>query len=211
MRCTHCKRPIAAGVEAQKMIVEYRQGDATTRIFGHLMSDGPLSAATGQLLRGWHHKCFHIVRKREAKGDAVTGRVLGGGILPTGYDIAALVDDGDTRVITDRLDEMRAVAQRVGKPVGDPAVTEAFRAEQHGGPYRHTHDLPMETYQLLHHLHHAHGINWVEADARGLHAELHARAALEQVTAGRDADPGHTPTEESDWREQVVTDLDQLT
>lgn len=69
MKCHQCKRNIAAGAEAQKMIVEYRQPDDTLLIFGFLMPAGPKTAATGQLVRGWHHKCWHIVRKREARGD----------------------------------------------------------------------------------------------------------------------------------------------
>lgn len=201
------------------MIVAYRQPDGSTKIFGHLMPDGPLTAATGQLLRGWHSKCFHIVRKREARGDAVTGRVLGDR-LPTGYDIAGIVltrDEADalgaapdTRYLSERLAALRAVAQRVGKPIGDPEVTEAFRAAEQGGPYPHTHDLPLETYQLLHHLCHAHGLDWVDIGARAVHAELHARAALDGHRQQRADDPGETPTEETDWREQVAVDVEHL-
>ena len=58
MRCCHCKRLVAAGVEAQKMIVEYLQPGDTTKLFGHLMPDGPLSAATGMSrMRGCCCKC----------------------------------------------------------------------------------------------------------------------------------------------------------
>lgn len=74
MKCHVCKRNIAAGAEAQKMIVEYRQDDGSTLIFGYLMQAGPKAAATGQLVRGWHHKCYHIVRKREARGEGAEGR-----------------------------------------------------------------------------------------------------------------------------------------
>jgi len=211
MRCCHCKRLVASGVEAQKMIVAYTQPDGSTKLFGHLMPDGPLSAATGQLLRGWHHKCYHIVRKREARGDALTGRVLTGGASPTGYDISdVLAGEDSTRFLADRVHAMREIAQRVGKPIGDPAVTEAYRAELHGGPYPHLHDLPMETYQLLHHLHHAHGVDWVDVGATGVHAELHACAGLRLAQDAREAESGYTLTEETDWREQVVTDVDQL-
>lgn len=74
MRCFHCKRTIAAGAEAQKMIVEYQQRDQSVRTFGYLMPDGPLTAATGQILRGWHGKCFHIVRKRQNRADNAAGQ-----------------------------------------------------------------------------------------------------------------------------------------
>lgn len=218
MRCTVCKKDIPSGAEARKMIAEYTQDDGTTKVFGYLMHDGELSAATGRLIRGWHHKCFHVVRKREARGDQVTGRVLVGAVLPTGYEIAELVDAADgTRFLSERVELVRAVARAVGMPVGDPMVTEAFRAMEHGGPYPHTHHLRLETYQLLGHLRYAHGIDFDPAGGvpaqqqhDELHAEQRAQAALEAIRDDRDADPGYTATEETDWREQVVTELNEL-
>lgn len=209
IKCCHCKGNIAAGVEAQKMIVEYVQPDGANKIFGYMMPDGPLSAATGRIVRAWHHKHYHIVRKREARGDAVTGRVLPW--TPTGYDT-----DQDTGQLSEHLDAMRLVAQRIGKSIGDPEVTEAFRAQQHGGAYPHEHHLRLETYQLLAHLHHAHGFihhpgwNGYAGTPQTIHDELHANAALTATTAARDADPGHIEPPERDWRDQVAVDITEL-
>jgi hypothetical protein len=222
MRCCSCKRNIAAGVDAQKMIVEYTQPDGSTKIFGYMMSDGPLSAATGQLLRAWHFRHYHIQRKREQRGDAVNGRILTG--VPTGYDIGALVLTREqaaelglspeqargTAYLSQRLEELQALANRVGKSIGDGEVLEAFRAEEHDGPYRHSHHLPLEIYQLLAHLRYAHGLDETQrssAPAHTLHDELHARAALAATDAARRADPGHVDPPERDWREQTVIDV----
>jgi hypothetical protein len=229
MRCCVCKRLIASGVEATKMIVEYRQPDASTILFGLGTPGGPLSGATGQILRGWHSKCFHVVRKREQRGDTVTGRVLAG--LPSGYDLAAMVltredleslglsedqaRERGTAYLTQRLDRLRAIAHRVGKAIGDAAVMEAFRAEEHGGPYPHTHDLQMDHYHLREHLRYAHGIDF---DALGLlplprhHNELHATARrADAIQAGRATDPGHRAPRETDWRPAVAVDVEQIT
>lgn len=221
MRCTHCKGNIAAGADAAKMIVEYTQPDGSVKVFGFGMPDGPVSEATGRLLRAYHHKHFWVVRKREQRGDAVTGRVLSG--IPTGYDIAGLVltrdeagalglSEGEARAqgtayLTARLDALRAVAARIGKPVGDPYVQEALRADEHGGPYPHSHHLALGTYQLLAHLHHAHGRERVDAGAQALHNELHAQAALAGTQRARLADPGHADPGERDWRGQAVADI----
>src|SRR5262249_11167568 len=130
MKCCSCKRTIASGAEAQKMILEYTQPDHTVKRFGYLMADGPLTPPTGVLAKAWHHKCFHIVRKREARGDAVTGRVVGAGILPGSYTgTDSTVDER----LADRMDELHALARQIGKPIGDAEVVEAFRARAHGG------------------------------------------------------------------------------
>ncbi len=209
MRCNHCKRTIAAGVEARKLIAEYTQPDGTTVVFGFQMSAGELSAATGVLVRGWHNRCYHIVRKRAARGDAVTGRVLSGAV-PTGYDLAA---GAGTAPLSARLAQLQAVATRIGKAVGDPAVTEALRADEHGGPYPHTHPMRLDTYQLRAHLRYGHGSD-PDGQSAGLHTvhdEAHARAVLDATRAARAADPGHHPPEESDWRRQLVVDAADLT
>lgn len=211
MRCCSCKRNIAAGADAQKMIVEYRQSDGTSKVFGYMMPDGPLSTATGQIVRAWHHKHFHVQRKREARGDAVTGRVLNG--MPTGYEIA----DSDSRDVSERLDRLHDVARRIGKAVGDPTVAEAFAAEERGGPYPHSHHLRMETYQLLAHLEYAHGFNGVAkrlieiaGNAQQFHDERHAQWALLQTRLERTNDPSYEDPPERDWRDQQVLDIDQL-
>jgi hypothetical protein len=214
-------------VEAAKMVVEYQQVDGSTQLFGLSAPGGPLSGATGQILRGWHSRCYHAARKREARGDAVTGRVLTG--APTSYQIGGMVltkEDLDllgltedearersTGFLGDRLQRLRDVAHRVGKAVGDPGVMEAFRAEEHGGPYDHSHNLPMDAYQLREHIRYAHGVDF---QALGLvllpryHHELHAAARLEKTRALRDADPGHQPPTEQDWRQQLATDIEDI-
>lgn len=226
MKCRSCKRNIAAGAEATKLIVEYRQPDGTTKVFGYQMPDGPLAKATGQIVAGWHGKCFWVVRKREQRGDAVTGRVLNG--IPTGYDIGNLVlsrEEFDalgltvqqaraqgTAYLSARLEQLRAVARRIGKSVGDATVAEALRADEHGGPYPHSHHLRLDTYQLRAHLTYAHGQPATGGAAAGtplqdVHDLLHARAGLDQVRAARGDDPGHTEPAERDWRDQATADL----
>lgn len=222
LKCASCKRAISAGVEAQKMVVEYRQADGSTKVFGYMMPDGALSAATGQILHGWHHKCFHALRKREARGGALTGRVVTG--IPTGYTIGALVltreefealglkrSDTDmqssTAWISGRVEKLREVARRIGKNVGDPTVFEAFCAEEHGGPYSHTHHLRLEVYQLLAHLRHAHAYAVTAIvpgqTAHSVHDHLHLLDA-------RKADPGHIEPVERDWREPFHVELEEL-
>lgn len=224
MKCCSCKRTIAAGVDAQKMIVEYRQPDGSIKIFGYGMADGPLTKATGQIVKAYHHKHFHVVRKREQRGDAVTGRVLAG--IPTGYDIGNLVQSREefealgltedearargTAYLSARLDTLRAVATRIGKGVGDGTVLEAFWADEHGGPYRHSHHLRLDMYQLRAHLVYAHGVpqhGLTGMPLQDAHDELHARAALEQTWAARGADPGHVEPAERDWRDQAVAEI----
>jgi hypothetical protein len=227
MRCVSCQRNIAAGVEAQKMIVEYRQDDTGTKIFGYMMSDGPLSAATGRIERGWHHKCYHIARKRAARGDAVTGRVIAN--TPTAYDIEQLVLSRDdlaalgmseaqaraqgTLSLSTRLSRLREIAQTVGKGVGDAVVQEAFAADQHGGPYVHQHTHRLETYQLIAHLEYAHGNRdaGLFRSGSGLqdaHQGLHAAQALEAIRARRADDPDAETDTERDWRTQYTADIE---
>lgn len=224
MRCTSCKQNIAAGVEAQKMIVEYQQAAGTTKLFGYMMADGPISAATGAMLRGWHHKCYWIAKKREARGNAVTGRVVAGS--PTGYDIGQLVLSKDdmaalgitpdearersTIHLSARVGHLRDVAEQIGKGVGDPQVQEAFAAAEHGGPYAHHHAHRLDTYQLVAHLEYAHGVTDLRllgssTALQDFHAELHAKAALERIQARRGDDEPESRT--TDWREQHTTEI----
>ncbi len=207
MKCDSCHHSIASGVDAKKMICAYTQPDGATRIFGYLMPDGPLTEATGRLAKGWHHKCYHQLRKREARGNAVTGRVIPG--MPTAYEAnLGTALDG----LRDAVAEIKALAREVGKPVGDPHVHEAYQAKQHGGPYPHTHTMPLDAYQLLGHLHYAHGKPRAPQghDKRPLaeqHAELHAQAAQQGASAARIHDPGHDEPVDQDWREQRVAEL----
>lgn len=208
------------------MIVEYRQHDGSSRIFGYMMSDGPLDRATGQMVRGWHHKCYHVQRKREAKGDAVTGRVVAGS--PTGYDIDQLVltkDDLTALGITEgearerstihlsaALHRLRELAGNLGKGVGDPTVQEAFQAHERGGPYTHQHHHRLEVYQLIAHLEYAHGITDIRllrsyGALQDQHAELHARSALDAIRDDRAADQDTEPRT-TDWRTQHTADIE---
>lgn len=220
MKCSSCKRNIAAGAEAQKMIVEYVQGDGSTRIFGYMMADGPLSEATGRILRAWHHKHYHVERKREARGDALTGRVLAGG--PNAYDIADMVltreqayalglDPTDEPVVTtahlsDRLTKLREVARSVGKAVGDLTVMEAFWAEENGGPYEHGHHLRLENYQLFAHLHYAHGVpgDRTIVNVHAEHDRLHAIMKQQAITRLRGPEDEQ---QTRDWRDQFTAEI----
>lgn len=211
MKCDSCHRSIASGVDAQKMICEYRQSDATVKVFGYMMSDGDLRHATGQLVRGWHHKCYHIVRKRAARGDAATGRVMPA--MPTAYDIASGAGQERIAELRTAVADMQALAREVGKPVGDPFVHEAYLAREAGGPYQHTHTMRLDDYQLIAHLRYAHG--WLSAGGPGhsklpfheKHSQLHAQAALDRTTAARIHDPGHEEPTERDWRDQHVAEM----
>jgi hypothetical protein len=210
------------------MIVEYRQADATTRIHGYMMSDGPLSAATGRMVRGWHHKCYWIATKREARGDAVTGRVIEG--TPSAYDIGQLVLDRDdllalgiteaqarargTAYLSDKLTRLREIAAHIGKGVGDAMVQEAFAAQEHGGAYEHNHHHRLDTYQLVAHLEYAHGITDArllhsEDNLQDFHAEQHARRALQAIQENRAAEPDYQDqVPVRDWRSQFTADIE---
>lgn len=210
MRCTSCQRPIAAGAEAQKMIIEYAQTDGSLKLFGFGMPDGVISAAKGAMVRGWHSKCFWVAKKREAKGDAVTGRVVPSGI--TGYTVDTAVFDESQVHLHARIGRLRLLAESMGKGVGDPQVTEAFNAQERGGVYPHTHRYRLETYQLIAHLEYAHGITDQNlfASNGGLaekHIELHAQQALEVTRASREADEEADPASR-DWRPQFTAEIE---
>ncbi len=205
------------------MIVEYEQPDTSTKLFGYSMPDGTLRKATGRLKHGYHHKCFWAVRKREHRGES--GTVVAG--VPTAYQIHDLVFTRDeldalgaspaeldqarsTAYLTERLTQLRDIARQVGKGVGDATVIEAYRAHEHGGPYPHTHHLPLDRYQLTAHLVYAHGHDPDEAlpaNLHALHGEYHARSALDATATAREADPGHAEPEARDWRHQDVADV----
>lgn len=226
MRCCSCQRNIAAGAEAQKMIVEYQQPDGSSKIFGFGMTDGPMAKATGRMFRGWHHLCYHVARKRAARGDAVTGRVLAN--TPTAYDIDQLVmskDDLDalgltqdqardrgTLFLSTKLNRLREIAAGVGKGVGDPTVQEAFAADEHGGPYAHQHTHRLEMYQLIAHLEYAHGITDAKllhshGGLNDLHGELHVSRTQHDIRARREAE-GEPEPRPRDWRTQYSAELD---
>jgi hypothetical protein len=209
LRCCHCKLNIASGAEARKMIVEYTQPDNSVKTFGYQMPDGPLTVATGTLLRGWHHKCWHVVRKRELRGDAVTGRVVAG--IPTGYTAEA----ADSRALSDQLAELRAIAAEVGKAIGDPTVAEAYAARRHGrSPYPHRHQFRLDSYHLLAHLRYAHDVPFdvpdpehIAGSMRAIHDGLHVAMVNGEARAARDADPGQVEPVDADWRDHTTADI----
>lgn len=208
MRCTSCHRNIAAGAEAAKMIVEYRQTDGSTSLNGYMMPDGPITAATGAMLRGWHSKCYWISKKREAKGDAVTGRVVQTGI--TGY--SAMTDESHLHM-TAKLDRLRTLAESMGRGVGDAQVTEAFNASERGGPYTHQHQHRLDVYQLIAHLEYAHDIrdqNLLSSQGGllDLHIRLHAQQVQADIRAWRQAD-GEDEQTIRDWRTQYTAEIEQ--
>jgi hypothetical protein len=210
MRCTYCKRPISSGVEKTKMIVSYQQEDGSTSIFGYLMADGPISSATGRLLQAWHHKCYHIVRKRVARGGQVTGRAAAG-VIPDAYDPMAQQDTttpGSDRAVR-RMQDLRDFATQRGMGFGDTALSEAYQAHLNGGPYEHVHVLPVNIHQLLAHLHYAHGIQEPGSGMQFTHSALHAGAAKDRLNASKeDLEP--TPEHPIDWRTQTTVEISDL-
>lgn len=192
------------------MIIEYRQSDGTSKWFGYMMPDGPINTATGQMVRGFHSKCFWIAKKREAKGDAVTGRVVSSGI--TGYNVDTAFLDETHVQLTAKIARLRELAESMGKGVGDAQVTEAFNAQERGGPYSHTHHYRLDTYQLIAHLEYAHGIRdqSLLGSSGGLgeaHILLHAQDAAKDIHAHRQAD-GEADQQTRDWRDQFTAEID---
>ncbi len=219
MKCSHCKKPIAAGIDATKMIVGYRVGDGDEVFYGFGMQAGPVTVAQGRLTHGFHHKCFHILRKREARGDPLTGRILAG--APSGYDMADLVltreeaaalglSDAEvhdrTGYLTARLQDLRELARSIGKGVGDPTVLEAWWARERGSPYPHRHRMRQEMYQLRAHVVYAHGID-LAAVVGGLHLYHDATHRSAEIAANRRADPDERAPVDRDWREQNQADI----
>lgn len=181
-----------------------------------------MSAASGlYITRDWivTHNCYWVAKKREARGNAVTGRVVAGG--PTGYEIDQLALSKDdltilgitaeealrrgTGQLSARVGRLRELAELLGKGVGDPQVQEAFAAAERGGPYPHHHTHRLDTYQLIAHLRYAHGEAGVGEWPHERHAELHAQAARHCIVADRVADDEHLRT--TDWRDQHTATL----
>lgn len=202
------------------MVVEYRQADGTVQVRGYQMPDGPLSQATGQMVAGWHSKCFYVAKKREARGDQVTGRILTD--APTGYSIGELVlnrEDLDalgltleqarersTVALSAQVNKLRDLARSIGKGVGDAHVQEAFAAQEHGGPYPHEHHHKLDAYQLIAHLHYAHG-----APRRGLRLSLEDEHTLahrqDRIAADRRRDD-EPESVSRDWRIQFTAEIE---
>lgn len=62
MKCFFCFRAIS-GADASHRVEWRRVGDEV-KVYGEDAPDGPLSAATGRLLKVSHKKCFHAEKKR---------------------------------------------------------------------------------------------------------------------------------------------------
>lgn len=76
MTCSVCKRPIRRGVEEQKRVQYHRQADGEVKIFGYQMPDGPLSEATGPLVRVEHSKHYWARVKDERRGGPHAGGAI---------------------------------------------------------------------------------------------------------------------------------------
>lgn len=73
-RCFSCQGVIRPGMEMAKRVEFWQQPDTTVKVFGENMPDGPLSAATGTLVRIQHQKEYWAQTKRGRRGgDAVQG------------------------------------------------------------------------------------------------------------------------------------------
>lgn len=78
MRCNPCQQPIRPGAEERKRVewhVVFNEARGNeVRVFGENMPDGPLSQATGRLLKVAHSKCYWAEWKRVNRGgDAKQG------------------------------------------------------------------------------------------------------------------------------------------
>lgn len=193
------------------MVAEYQQEDGEILTFGVGQPAGLIAAATGRLVRVYHGQHYRLAFKRENRGgDAVTGRKFGQ--LPTAYEGDAKADVE----ATERVARMQELARRMGTTADDVFVKERYRAEQLGGPYPHTHQMPLATYRVTAHLLYAHGIS---TEGEGLftldakqrrHREDHAFQHARETEKHRQQDPGFEPPKESDWREQTVHEVGDL-
>ena len=71
-----CRRDIRRGAEEQKRAEYHRQPDGTVKVFGYQMPDGPLSAATGPLVKVIHSKHYWSTLKAENRGGPHAGGAI---------------------------------------------------------------------------------------------------------------------------------------
>jgi hypothetical protein len=76
MRCQVCKRQIRRGVEEQKRVQYHLQPDGSEKIFGYQMPDGPLTSATGPLVRVMHSIHYWADVKNASRGDSHAGGAI---------------------------------------------------------------------------------------------------------------------------------------
>jgi hypothetical protein len=209
------------------MVTEYQYSDGSTDFT--IPSEGKTAAPGGQLLHLYHYKHFKVMEKRENRGgDAVAGRGIGA--VPTAYEITAMTANQDearqlglsedevrassTQALSDRVSAQRRDSLGKGTGAGDWRENERLRAEQHGGPYYHTHVGRVEAFRLSAHVRHAHGEELgdgltASSDLVQRHQELHAALELERTRASRAQDPGYKDPGlgMSDWRDQQVLEV----
>lgn len=68
MRCAECKLLIRRGVEEQKRVEYHLMPDGSVKVFGYQMPDGPLSAATGTLVKVIHSRHYWANTKAASRG-----------------------------------------------------------------------------------------------------------------------------------------------
>jgi len=182
------------------MIAEYKQKDQTTKVFGFSQDAGPMTKATGQLLRAYHFKCWQVALKREGRGgDAVSGR--GMGAIPTAYEVGIMTANADdlkamgiteeeaaglsTAKLEQQWIEQRALASALGMATDSWDAKEAWRAKEKGvlkqredGTYYseghdHKHTKPIEDFHLRPHLRFAHGLEYDDFTPRAQLRHFH--------------------------------------
>ena len=63
-------------MEEQKRVEYHRQPDESVKVFGYQMPDGPLSAATGPLVKVIHSKHYWAERKAANRGGPHAGGAI---------------------------------------------------------------------------------------------------------------------------------------
>lgn len=76
MKCQVCRRDIRRGAEEQKRVEYRRQPDGSVKVYGYQMPDGPLSAATGPLVKVIHSKHYWAESKDQARGGPHAGGAI---------------------------------------------------------------------------------------------------------------------------------------
>ena len=174
------------------MVTAHQQPD------GSIAINNPVdhTKATGPLVWAAHYKEFKEHDKREKRGgNATTGSSLGA-VTPTAYDIDSGVD---TRAITERQQLKRTIAQELGVDSENWRVAEELRARDHGGPYEHTHERPLESWKAEFHLQRAHGISLLPDDPWSAEA-AHNAAHIRMARAGEERP-------ETDWHDSIDIDV----
>ena len=67
MKCAGCLKSVGGGEQGRRRAEHWRQGDGSVKVFGIGMPDGPLAAATGQLVKVEHNGCYWARVKKEQR------------------------------------------------------------------------------------------------------------------------------------------------